>query len=91
MESSNDNEPFTFQSLGLATALMLNRIKNAQTLLELAKINEQKDERRRDKAERADQNKKDSPEHRRAVDQRLRELSAFEHRFMSHKDLKRVR
>jgi hypothetical protein len=31
----NDNEPLTFQSLGLAAALVINRIRNAQTLREL--------------------------------------------------------
>ena len=32
----NDNEPLTFQSLGLAAALVINRIRIAQQLLELA-------------------------------------------------------
>lgn len=31
----NDNEPLTFQSLGLAAALVINRIRNAQTLRDL--------------------------------------------------------
>jgi len=39
----NDNEPLTFQSLGLAAALVINRIRIAQTLRELT--SEQKEAR----------------------------------------------
>jgi hypothetical protein len=34
-EAANENEPLTFQSLGLAAALVINRIRNAQTLRDL--------------------------------------------------------
>lgn len=90
--AANDNEePNTFMSLGLATALLINRIRNSVTLLELAKINEEQEEQRQRDTERSRTQKDNADEHARYVDQRLAEFRAFEARFTPNKDLKRVR
>jgi hypothetical protein len=79
--AANDNEePNTFMSLGLATALLINRIRNAQTLLELVKANEEKEERRPEERDNAGAQQNNSPEHTEAVNRRLRDLAAFERR-----------
>jgi len=80
-QHQNDNERDSFISLGLATALLLNRIRNSVTLLELAKINEQKGEDTQRDRQRDEPGKSDPEQHREYVDRRLRDLAAFERRF----------
>jgi hypothetical protein len=82
-KAANDNyeEPNSFISLGLATALLINRIRNAQTLLELTKIDEQKTEE--GAADRTDTGRAENEpsEHTRAVNKRLEDFRAFERRY----------
>lgn len=82
----NDNEPDSFIQLGLATALLLNRIRNSVTLLELSKRNEEKDVERAADRDSGRRNENSADEHARAVDQRLRDFSAFERRASGNKD-----
>jgi hypothetical protein len=73
----NDDEPLTFTQLGLQTALLLNRIKNAQTLLELAK--EKQEDRKRDTGgDRTDEER--AEDKYRCINQRLREPATLEDR-----------
>ena len=68
---SNDNEPMTFSKLGLAAALIVNRLRNDSLMRGVGET-----------ADRAgDTGKKDADdEKQRYIDQRLRELAAFERR-----------
>lgn len=74
-----DNDNFDpWSSIGLAAAMILNRLQNERALLELRE--EEKKQGDRDAArDRAD--KEDSERHRDYVNQRLRELRSFERRF----------
>jgi hypothetical protein len=77
---ANDDEPLTFQALGLAAALVINRIRNAQALRELVHLDkEQEEDRSRDTGggKTDEQREKD---HREAVESRLRQLRTFERR-----------
>lgn len=78
MKHDNDNDPLSFITLAAATA-------NVVRYLELG--DKHKEDGERDAArERAD---KDDPEHHRDyVNQRLRELAAFERRFDGNKKRK---
>lgn len=76
----NDNELLTFTQLGLAAALVINRLRNAQTLRELVHFNEEQEEdRSRDTGggKSEEQRKRD---HSEAVNDRLQSLAAFEKR-----------
>jgi hypothetical protein len=79
----NENEPLTFTQLGLQTALIINRIRNAQTLLELAKDQEKQSDR---ETARGGTEKENAERHREAVDSRLKDLAAFERRVGGKKD-----
>jgi hypothetical protein len=64
MEGNNDNE--TWQPLSLATRRLL------------AKIDEEKQERPDNEGARSNEDNKDSVEHARYVEQRLRDIERFE-------------
>ena len=78
MKDADRDETLTFTQLGLQTALIINRIRNAQTLLELAK--EEQKQSDRDTA-RGRTEKENSERHREYVDRRLKDLAAFERRY----------
>lgn len=82
-EHDNDNEPLSFSKLGLAAALVLNRIRNAHTLLEFTK-QEHEDRDRQTGSGRTQEDR--AKDHREAVDQRLRDLAAFERRVSGNKN-----
>ena len=76
----NDDEPLSFQSLGLAAAIVLNRIRNAQALRELAKLDEEKQECPDKEGSPSGGDERPSKEHAEAVQERLRSINAFERR-----------
>ncbi|MGJ4997281.1 hypothetical protein ACQR0Z_22855 [Bradyrhizobium sp. HKCCYLS3077] len=67
MTNDNDNEPLTFQPVAAFTALLLGR-------------DEKQDEQRGCGPETGDQDQEKRDQHRAYVEQRLRELAAFEGR-----------
>lgn len=75
---THDNDDFDpWSPIGLAAAMILNRLRNKRALLELAE--EQKEQSDRDTA-RSGAEKENAERHREYVDTRLRELAAFERR-----------
>jgi len=68
-DADNDNEPLTFHTLAAPTARVIERL-----------MHEQKNEDAGSNGDSASTAKKDSDAHQRYVDQRLRELAAFEER-----------
>jgi hypothetical protein len=86
MESSNyanDNEPNSWRSIGWQAALIVNRLHCQAQLMNL---NEEKSEQPSDEPETSRGDKKETNEHTAYVDQRLRELAAFERRARGLKD-----
>lgn len=77
---NNDNEPLTFQSLGLAAAIVINRIRNAQALRELANSDE-KEEIKRDGKHDPNSAREEKEEVERAdIERRMRDILAMENR-----------
>jgi hypothetical protein len=75
---THDNDNFDpWSSLGLATAMILNRLRNQRVLLELADDKHEKSQR--DTGGGSAEKEKEEA-NREYVDQRLRELAAFEDR-----------
>jgi len=62
MTKVSDDEPPTFSKLGLAAALILNRIRNAQTLRDLTQIHEQQDKHPPGQPEAGHQSEKETTE-----------------------------
>jgi len=62
MTKVSDDEPPTFSKLGLAAALILNGIRNAQTLRDLTQIHEQQDEHPPGQSEAGNQCEKEATE-----------------------------
>lgn len=79
--ANDDDDSLPFIRIAAATA-------NVMAFLEATK---QQKKEANDNASSSGDEQKDSDEHRRAVDQRLRDLAAFEAGFTPNKDLKRVR
>ena len=80
---ANDDELLSFQSLGLAAAIVINRIRIQRTLLEFAE--DEKEQRDRDTGrDRTDEQR--TEDQRRYVDQRLREMAAFERKVSGNKN-----
>ena len=82
---ANDNEPNSWSSIGWQAAMIVNRLRCQAHLLEL-QTDKQKDENAPDNRERGDRREKNSDSHEKYVDQRLRELAAFERRISGRKD-----
>ena len=79
MKSDNDNERDTFSAIGLAAALILNRLSNNQQLRRLQADEKKNEDRSGDtNAGRGDEQK--SEQHRRYVDEGLKRLAMFERR-----------
>jgi hypothetical protein len=79
-KEANDNDLLTFNQIGLAAALVINRIRNEQTLRELMQVDEKKKE---DAGRDSDFGKTDeqrTEDERRYIEQRLREIRAWEKR-----------
>jgi hypothetical protein len=75
----NDNlNPWT--SIGLQTNLILNRLRNAQALRELANSDKQNDEETGSDADRSSKSEKDTKTDLEYVEHRLREIAAWEKR-----------
>lgn len=77
---TQDNEPLTFIQLGLAAALVVNRMRNAQTLRELMNSDETENVKpngERDK-HRADEEKTEAE--RADIERRMRDILAMENR-----------
>jgi hypothetical protein len=76
-EAANENEPLTFTQLGLAAALVINRIRNAQTLREL-QTDEKQNEQSGSYPNAGNADEQRAEDKRRHVDHPLQEIPAFE-------------
>lgn len=74
---ANDNEPETFSPIGLAALVILNRLRNEQALLELAKEHH---EHAGSESETSDSEKKRGADHAHAVTHGVNKIIAFEKR-----------
>jgi hypothetical protein len=77
MKEADDEEPTRWTSIGWQTALILNRLKNRRDLLELAEEKHQDRQRDTESRDADEQKRKDHSDY---VDQRLKDLAAFERR-----------
>jgi hypothetical protein len=76
MDHSNDNDPLTFEPIGLAAERIANLLKAC-----FSEPHEKTDSERTENSDRSGANENEPAEHRRAVDQRLAQLRAFERRY----------
>lgn len=81
----HDNENDTFSKLGLAAALIVNRIRNAQALRELSNSDKKQNEDRGSDPSPADADKERAEDQRRYVDQRLKSIAAWERKISGRK------
>jgi hypothetical protein len=72
---TNDNEPDPWTSIGWQANLILNRLRNFRTLLELTEEQQEQGQR---KTGGGDQEKRDDKDHSEYVEQRVREIAKFE-------------
>jgi hypothetical protein len=77
---TQDNEPLTFIQLGLAAALMVNRMRNDLALRELVNSDEKPNEESKGDRNTPETDEQREADKRRYVEQRLRETLAFEDR-----------
>ena len=82
----NDNERDPWTSLGLATAMILNKLRCDAQLRELVKFDEQEQKQSDGNAGSGSAEKQQAEEHAKYVETRLRELAAFERRASGNKD-----
>lgn len=84
--NDNDNEPLSFQSLGLAAAIVVNRIRNAQALRELDSEEKREDVERKGEYPAGGPEQPGSEEHRAYVERRIRDIATFERRVSGNKN-----
>jgi hypothetical protein len=78
-KTTQDNEPLTFIQLGLAAALVVNRMRNAQTLRELQ--TDEPENGKRDPKHDSDRAKEEQNEIERAdLERRMRDILIMENR-----------
>lgn len=78
MKAANDNERDPWSSIGLAAAMILNRLRTQRHLLELE--DEKPSESRTDNGEAENNEKQKRDTERAYIEQRLRDIAAFERR-----------
>lgn len=79
MEAANDDEPLTFTRIGLAAALVLNRLRN-ETRIRSLQADEKQDEDRDRNTDRGSADHEHGSDHGAYVEKRLKETVAFERR-----------
>lgn len=77
MHFDNDNEPDTFSPISLAALVILNRLRNERTLLELAKEHH---EDAGSESDRSDSKEQRGANHSEAVAHGVKKIIAFEQR-----------
>jgi hypothetical protein len=82
---TQDNEPLTFSKLGLATALIVNRLRNAQALRELVDMNEKQNERPEGNSDAGKRDEQKRLTNLHYVEERLREIMRWERRISGRK------
>jgi hypothetical protein len=77
MENANDNFELPFTQIGLAAALVLNRLRNN---LQISSFQKQEIDKRSSETDTGNAGDKERADHKEYVDRRLRDLAAFEKR-----------
>ena len=77
---ANDNEPNPWSTIGWQAALIVNRLRCQAQILELMNSDEKKDKGSSSEPDPSNANKQRPEDDRRYIEQRLREIRAWEKR-----------